>query len=241
MKPLVVLIAVMIAAAISLLSPATEVAWAKEKTAVIVVDIQGDFTTWKNGSLAVPGTDEAYNKRAGEVTRRLKEAGFLMFATQDWHPANHISFFANHPGKKPFDTIKIDGRTQVLWPPHCVQGTENAEILLDLNLFAAVVQKGKNPQFDSYSGFQDDGGEKTELDGLLRKNQITQVVIYGIATDYCVRATALDALANGYKVIVIEDLCRGVAPDTSAKAWEEMKQRGATLMKELDVAKIRCR
>jgi nicotinamidase/pyrazinamidase len=76
---------------------------------------------------------------------------------------------------------------------------------------------------------------------LLRKNQITQVVIYGIATDYCVRATALDALANGYKVIVIEDLCRGVAPDTSAKAWEEMKQRGATLMKELDVAKIRCR
>jgi len=208
------------------------------KTAVIVVDIQGDFTTWKQGSLAVPGTDQAFIKKVEGATRKLAEASFPIFATQDWHPANHISFYTNHPGKKPFEAIQIDGRTQVLWPPHCVQGTENARILLDPRFFLAVIRKGQNPQFDSYSGFQDDGGQKTEMDSLLRQHGIRKVIVYGIATDYCVKATALDALANGYQVIVIEGLCKGVAPETSAKALEEMKRKGAILMKELDIRKI---
>jgi nicotinamidase/pyrazinamidase len=223
--------------AVCLSSPGTGLA--AGRIGVIVVDVQGDFTLWKSGSLAVPGSDEAYVKKVEEVTRCMKRAGFLIFGSQDWHPAEHISFYTNHPGKKPFETIEIDGRTQVLWPPHCVQGTENARVLLDNNLFLAIVKKGQDPRFDSYSAFQDDGGRKTEMDSILKRNEIGIVVVYGIATDYCVKATALDALANGYKVIVIEDLCRGVAPDTSAKAWEEMKEKGVTVMQELDIEKIR--
>lgn len=101
------------------------------KIGVIVVDVQGDFTTWKEGSLAVNGADEPFVKRVEETTKALGQEGFLVFATQDWHPGDHISFFTNHDGKKPFEVIQIEGRTQVLWPPHCVQGTENARILVD--------------------------------------------------------------------------------------------------------------
>ena len=209
------------------------------RTAVIVVDIQGDFTKFKNGSLAVDGTDEAYIKVVEEKTKRLKEAGYPIYATQDWHPVDHVSFFTNHQGKKAFDVISLDGKDQVLWPPHCVQKTPGAEILLDQELFEAVVRKGMDPQFDSYSGFQDDGGKKTEMDKLLKKEGIKKVVVYGIATDYCVRATALDAAAAGFKVVLIRNLCRGVAPETSQKAIEEMKSRGITALDNLDLEKIK--
>lgn len=215
-------------------------AMAKEtrKIGVIVVDIQGDFTKLKNGSLAVEETDEAYMKTVEENTRKLKEAGFPIFATQDWHPADHVSFFTNHQGKKAFDVIKLNGRDQVLWPPHCLQNTPGAEILLDKKLFKAVVRKGMDPQYDSYSGFQDDGGKKTDLDKLLKKDGIKKVILYGIATDYCVRATALHAIDAGYKVIVIRNLCRGVAPDTSQKAIEEIKAKGVVVLDDLDLEKI---
>lgn len=215
-------------------------AMAKEtrKIGVIVVDIQGDFSKLKNGSLAVEGTDEAYMKTVEENTRKLKEAGFPIFATQDWHPADHVSFFTNHQGKKAFDVIKLNGRDQVLWPPHCVQNTPGAEILLDKKLFKAVVRKGMDPRYDSYSGFQDDGGKKTDLDKLLKKDGIKKVILYGIATDYCVRATALHAIDAGYKVIVIRNLCRGVAPDTSQKAIEEIKAKGVVALDDLDLEKI---
>jgi nicotinamidase/pyrazinamidase len=216
-------------------------AMAKEaaKIGIIVVDVQGDFTKLKNGSLAVEGTDGAYVKAVEENTRKLKEAGFAIFATQDWHPANHASFFTNHKGKKAFDVIKLHGKDQVLWPPHCVQKTPGAEILLDKNLFKAVVKKGMDPQYDSYSGFQDDGGKKTEMDKFLKKDQIKKVVVYGIATDYCVRATALDAAAAGYKVVMIKNLSRGVAPDTSQKAIEEMKGKGVLILDDFDLEKIK--
>jgi nicotinamidase/pyrazinamidase len=209
------------------------------KMGVIVVDIQGDFTKLKNGSLAVEGTDEAYIKAAEENTKRLKEAGFPIYATQDWHPANHASFFTNHKGKKAFDVIKLHGKDQVLWPPHCVQKTPGAEILLDKKLFTAVVKKGMDSKYDSYSGFQDDGGKKTPMDKLLKKDNIKKVVVYGIATDYCVRATALDAVAAGYKVIMIKNLSRGVAPDTSRKAMDEMKAKGIVILGDLDLEKIK--
>ena len=214
---------------------------AQEKTriGVNVVDIQGDFTTLKNGPLAVEGTDEAYIRAVEENTKKLKAAGFLTYATQDWHPANHASFFTNHKGKKAFDVIKLHGRDQVLWPPHCVQNTPGAEILLDKKLFKAVVRKGMDPQYDSYSGFQDDGGKKTNMEPLLKQNKINKVVIYGIATDYCVRATSLDAIAAGYKVIVIKNLCRGIAPDTSQKAIDELKYKGVVILEDLDLPKIK--
>jgi nicotinamidase/pyrazinamidase len=211
----------------------------KAKIGVIVVDIQGDFTKLKKGSLAVDGTDETYIKAVEDSTKKLKEAGFPIFATQDWHPKNHASFFTNHKGKKAFDVIKLHGKDQVLWPPHCVQNTPGAEILLDKKFFTAVVKKGMDSQFDSYSGFQDDGGKKTDMDKLLKKDKINKVVVYGIATDYCVKATAIDAVAAGYKVIMIKNLSRGVAPDTSQKAIEEMKAKGIVVLDDLDLEKIK--
>jgi nicotinamidase/pyrazinamidase len=210
-----------------------------EKTGVIVGDIQGDFTEWKNGSLAVPNSGSDYVKKAEDVTKHLHNAGIPIFGVQDWHPSDHISFYTNHPGKKPLETIEINGRTQVLWPPHCVQGTENARILVDNNLFLAVVQKGRHKQYDSYSAFQDDGGHKTEMEAILKHNGIEKIVLYGIATDYCVRATALDAIHAGLQVIVIEELCRGVAPDTSQEALAEMKGAGAAILETLDSARIK--
>jgi nicotinamidase/pyrazinamidase len=197
--------------------------------------MQGDFTTYKNGSLAVAGTDKAFVNKVEKVTQELSAQGYPVFATQDWHPADHISFFSNHAGKKPFEAIQIEGRTQVLWPPHCVQETANAKILLNTNLFQAIVKKGKDKQFDSYSGFQDDGGAKTEMNQILQKNGIKELIVYGIATDYCVKATAIDAAAAGYKVTVIEGLSKGVAPDTTAKALEEMKAKGIIIKTELDM------
>lgn len=220
-----------------LLAPVRMAGAAEAKTAVIVVDLQGDFTTSKKGALAVAGTDKAFVQKVQKATSGLKKQGFLIFATQDWHPAEHVSFFTNHPGKKAFEVIQIDGRQQVLWPPHCVQGTANARILLDNNMFFAVVKKGQNPKYDSYSGFQDDGGAKTEMDRILKRNGVTDLIVYGIATDYCVKATALDAAAAGYKVTVVEGLCKGVAPETTQKALEEMKAKGITLVADLPPAK----
>jgi nicotinamidase/pyrazinamidase len=209
------------------------------KIGVIVVDFQADFTQFKNGSLAVDGTEEAFIKLVDENTRKLKKAGFPIFGTLDWHPANHISFYTSHPGKKPLEVIKIRGKDQVLWPPHCVQNTPGAEVLLDKKLFEAFVKTAMDPQFEGYSGFQDDGGKKTGLDKLLKKDHIKKVVVYGIATDYCVRATSLDAVAAGYKVIVIKNLCRGVAPDTSERAIEQMKSKGVVVLDDLDLEKIK--
>jgi nicotinamidase/pyrazinamidase len=207
------------------------------KTAVIVVDMQGDFTTLKKGSLAVEGTDQAFVDAVAKTTKDLSQKGLLIFGTQDWHPGDHVSFFTNHEGKKPFEAIQIDGRTQVLWPPHCIQGTENARVMVDNNLFLAIVKKGQDSRYDSYSGFQDDGGAKTEMDKILKRNMVKKVVVYGIATDYCVKATAIDAAKAGYQVIVVEDLCKGVAPDTTQKALEEMKAQGIQVVKTADMKK----
>jgi nicotinamidase/pyrazinamidase len=205
----------------------------KPKIGVIVVDVQGDFTAAKDGSLAVEGTDQSFIDKVEKATSSLMRKGYVIFATQDWHPSDHISFYTNHSGKKAFEVIQISGRTQVLWPPHCVQNTENANVLLDNKLFKAIVKKGVDKRFDSYSGFKDDGGANTEMDRLLRRHGIKELIVYGIATDYCVKATAIDAAAAGYKVTVIEGLCRGVAPETTVGALQEMKGKGIKVEKEL--------
>ncbi|MCP3891584.1 MAG: isochorismatase family protein [Desulfobulbaceae bacterium] len=206
---------------------------AQGNVAVIVVDMQGDFTTWKKGSLAVAGADEEYVAKVKIATEGLAAKGYPVFATQDWHPADHVSFFSNHEGKKPFELIQVENHTQILWPPHCVQNSQNAEILLNPKLFKGIVKKGKDKRYDSYSGFQDDGGVETEMNHLLKASNIHEVIIYGLATDYCVKATAIDALEAGYKVTVIEGLSKGVASDTTAKAYDEMKQKGITVLEEL--------
>jgi len=212
-----------------------EQSFSTENTGVIVVDVQGDFTTWKKGSLAVSGADAAFVDKIRKATKALSKKGYTIFGTQDWHPADHVSFHTNHAGKKPLEVIKINERTQVLWPPHCVQGTENASVLVNNNLFLAIVKKGKDKDYDSYSGFQDDGGAKTEMNRILKKNGIRNLFVYGLATDYCVKATAIDAVDAGYKVSLIEGLSKGVAPETSEKALQEMKDRGITILKELEL------
>ena len=204
------------------------------KWGVIVVDVQGDFTKWKQGSLAVPGTNEGYVKSAEAAARQLKELGVLVFGTQDWHPPDHVSFATSHPGKSPFESITIDGREQALWPPHCIQGTENARVLIDNDLFLAIVKMSQDPAVESYSAFKDGKGIKTEMDTVLKINGVEKVVLYGIATEYCVRATALDLLAAGYKTTVIEGLCRGVSADTAAAAIDEMRAGGVRVVTGLE-------
>jgi nicotinamidase/pyrazinamidase len=204
------------------------------KYGAIVTDVQGCFTTSRNGSLAVAGSDETYVKSVEAATRLLKAEGFFMLATQDWHPPNHVSFAKTHPGKKPLDTIEINGRTQVLWPPHCVQGTEEARLLIDESLFAGIIKKAQNPNVDSYSAVRDDSGAETGLEATLRENGILSVLIYGIATDYCVKATAIDLVRDGFNVVVIESLCRGVSPQTAAQALKQMQEQGVKVVKDLD-------
>jgi nicotinamidase/pyrazinamidase len=194
----------------------------QDRTAVIVVDVQGDFTQLRQGSLAVDGTDQAYLDEVTAETRRLKALGLPVFATQDWHPSDHISFFTNHQGKSAFDTLDLGDREQILWPPHCVQNSRNAEILVDNGLFEAVVKKGMDPEYDSYSGFFDDGGRSTGLDTLLRNRGIQRLIIYGLTTDYCARFTALDARSLGFEVDLVPALCRGVAEETTRAALDEM-------------------
>ena len=205
----------------------------RPKIGVIVVDVQGDFTAARDGSLAVEGTDRAFIDKIEKATATLSRKGHLIFATQDWHPPDHVSFYTNHSGTKPFDVIQVNGRTQVLWPPHCVQNTKNAKVLLDNKIFQAIVKKGMDKRFDSYSGFKDDGGAATEMDQVLKEFGIRELLIYGIATDYCVKATAIDAAEAGYNVTVIEGLCKGVTPGITAIALQEVKDRGIKVEKAL--------
>ena len=203
-------------------------------TGVIVVDIQGDFTELMNGPLAVPRTNLDYLHLVNRETEKLKNNGYLLWATQDWHPEDHISFSTSHPGKQDFEKILIQGKEQVLWPPHCIQGSQGAELLLENSLFEAIVKKGRDPLHDSFSGFQDDGGQDTGLEGLLRGKGIRRVVIYGIATDYCVRATALDARERLFETIVVSGLCRGVAPESTEQALREMQLSGVVLVENIN-------
>ena len=197
----------------------------KEGWAVIVVDVQPCFV--EGGSLAVSGADDAYVAKVQRDTKWLYRKGYLIFGTRDYHPPNHISFASNHPGHNPFEVIELpDGRHQVLWPDHCVQTAGDSRALVDNNLFFELVKKGQNALFDSYSAFQDDGGAKTELHSILQAKGVTHLVVYGIATDYCVYASVMGAVERGYSVTVVEDLIRGVVPETSAAAIEEMKATG---------------
>ena len=203
-----------------------------ENTGVIVVDVQADFTEFKSGALAVPGADAQYIDAVEKKTRDFMEQGLQVYFTKDWHPADHSSFYTNNPGTKPFQEIEIkDGRTQVMWPPHCVQNTPGAEILININGSVKTVEKGTDPKFDSYSGFFDDGGNKTGLDRLLQRDEIQKVIVYGLATDYCVKATVLHAIEQGYHVELLSDLCRGLSRETSDSAIREMASKGATILK----------
>ena len=197
--------------------------------ALILVDIQRDFLP--GGALAVPEGDAVV-----PIANELLADFALVVATQDWHPANHGSFAANHPGRKVYDQIVLGGLPQTLWPVHCVQNTPGAELAPGLNRerIARVFQKGTDPLIDSYSGFFDNGHRRaTGMGQWLAEQGVTDVYLCGLATDYCVKFTALDAVALGFKTHVFEAACRGVnlRPGDVAAALEEMKRAGARIIR----------
>jgi len=190
--------------------------------ALILVDIQNDFLP--GGPLAVPHGDEII-----PIVNGVQPLFPLVVATQDWHPANHGSFAANHPGKRPFEQIDLNGLPQTLWPVHCVQGTAGAELAPSLKCerIAKIFQKGRDPGIDSYSGFFDNGHRRaTGMAKWLKGRGVTEVYVCGLATDYCVKYTALDAVGAGFNTHLIEDASRGVnlKPDDVKNAIAEMKQ-----------------
>ncbi len=201
--------------------------------ALIVVDIQNDFLP--GGALAVNEGDEII-----PVVNDLMKKFELVVATQDWHPAGHGSFASNHEGKKPGDIIELNGLQQILWPDHCVQHTHGAEFGAGLNTcyFQKVIQKGTDPMIDSYSGFFDNGKKKeTGLDECLRSNNVDEVYIVGLATDYCVKYTALDAVNLGYATSVIANATRAVNLEDGDfyKALHEMKDKGIHIIQSAEV------
>lgn len=195
--------------------------------ALLLIDIQNDF--FPGGALAVPGGDEII-----PIVNGLIPQFELVVATQDWHPADHGSFAANHPGKNVFEMTDLNGLPQVLWPVHCVQNTEGAQFAPALNTrgITRVFPKGTDPQIDSYSGFFDNGKRgDTGLAAWLKEQGVTELTLCGLATDYCVKFTALDALDCGFKVNLHLAACRGVdlqAGDCD-RAVAEMRERGAVI------------
>lgn len=192
--------------------------------ALILVDIQNDFLP--GGALAVPDGDAVV-----PIANQLMENFGIIVATQDWHPADHGSFAANHPGHELFESIDLHGLPQTLWPVHCVQGTPGAEFADSLNTerITKVFRKGTDPQIDSYSGLHDNGHRKaTGLGDWLREQGVRDVTVCGLATDYCVKFTALDALAEGFGVTLHVPACRGVNlnPGDVDHAITEMEQVG---------------
>lgn len=196
--------------------------------ALIVVDVQNDFIP--GGALAVPEGDQVV-----PIINRLMPRFELVVATQDWHPADHRSFASQHTGRRPGDSIDLDGLPQILWPDHCVQYAPGASFAagLDVYHFDYIVRKGTDSAIDSYSGFFDNGRRRqTDLDVYLRAHGVDEVVVCGLATDYCVLFTALDALQLGYRTTVVEDASRAVnlnAGDGEA-ALQRLREQGAHIV-----------
>jgi nicotinamidase/pyrazinamidase len=192
-------------------------------TCLVVVDLQNDFMP--GGALAVPRGDEVV-----PLVNRLAARFDNVVLTQDWHPRGHVSFASSHPGKKPFETIQLSYGAQVLWPDHCVQGTSGAVLHPDLNVTKAqlVIRKGHHADIDSYSAFLEaDRRTATGLAGYLRERKLEKLYVCGLATDFCVAWTALDARAAGFDTTVIEDACRAIDLDGSLqRAWAEMAAAG---------------
>ncbi|MEK6480726.1 bifunctional nicotinamidase/pyrazinamidase [Catalinimonas sp. 4WD22] len=205
--------------------------------ALLLVDIQNDFLP--GGSLEVKEGDEII-----PIVNDLQPYFDLVVATQDFHPADHGSFAANHEGKKPGEHIDLDGLDQILWPVHCVQGSEGAEFAKNLNMdkVANVVKKGLDKNIDSYSGFYDNGHKRaTGLSKYLKDKGVDRVFITGLAADVCVKFTALDALKEGFETIVVKDATRAVNLQEGdyEKTMEELRENGAKVMKSKDVVKMK--
>ena len=204
------------------------------KRALIVVDLQNDFCP--GGALAVSHGDEIVPIINDLMAREYFD---LIVATQDWHPANHLSFASQH-GKTPGEMIELNGQTPVLWPDHCVESTPGAELVseLETSRIARIFQKGQKREVDSYSGFFDnDHQTETGLGGYLKTENVDEVFVCGLATDYCVKYSALDAKALGFATHLFEDASRGVnlQSDDVEKAVQEMKDAGVLVVQSTEL------
>lgn len=189
---------------------------------LLVVDIQNDFLP--GGSLAA----ENGNKIIPIVNKLTKKFDNVIF-TQDWHPKDNISLASNHPGKEPFETIEVSYGEQILWPDHCIQGSRGAQFApsLDTKNSQLILRKGYRKDIDSYSAFYENDRETpTGLKGYLQDRGLTDVYICGIATDFCVKYSALDGVSDGFNVHVITNAVAGIAEDTIQEAWKEMDRAG---------------
>ena len=194
--------------------------------ALLVVDVQNDFCT--GGALAVPGGEAVV-----PGINRLWDRYACKVLTQDWHPPGHASFASSHAGKRAFDTGRLSYGEQVLWPDHCVQGTPGAAFHAELRTDGAdlILRKGFRPGIDSYSAFfENDRRTPTGLAGYLRERGVERVVLTGLATDFCVGFSALDALASGFDTVMLDDLCRGIDMEGSlARMLADIRAAGGRI------------
>src|ERR671913_253028 len=198
-----------------------------QMNALILVDIQNDFMP--GGPLAVPEGNEII-----PLVNELQDSFSLVVATQDWHPRNHKSFASNHEDKKTFQTIMLHGLEQVLWPDHCIQGTEGAQLhsSLDLKKVEGIFRKGMDAEIDSYSAYYDNGSKKsTGLAGYLRERKIKKVYVCGLAADYCVYYTAKDSIKENFETYIIEDATRAIDANGFLKAKENILANGGKIIK----------
>ena len=206
-----------------------------ENDLLLIVDVQNDFC--KGGALAVPEGEEVV-----PVANRLARIFPHVILTQDWHPEGHLSFASSHPGKKPFEMLTVPYGEQLLWPDHCVQGTKGAEFHPDLHVLNCemVLRKGYDPLIDSYSAFfENDRKTATGLNGYLSERGINRLFLVGLATDYCVSYSALDAAKMGFDVLVIEDGCRAIDMDGSLEdAWRKMEAASIRRIQSEDIQNI---
>ena len=194
--------------------------------ALIVIDVQNDFCP--GGALAVPGGDEIVQ----DINALMPDFDAVVL-TQDWHPAGHSSFASSHDGKEPYDMIEMSYGPQVLWPDHCIQGSMGAKFHMELHQDRAdlIIRKGYNPQIDSYSAFfENDHETPTGLEGYLRTRGISELTMVGLALDFCVNFSAVDAAKLGFDVTVRQDLCRAIDLNGSlAAAQDGMREAGVAL------------
>jgi len=204
-----------------------------DASALLVIDVQNCFLP--GGSLAVKEGEQVV-----PIINKMAKGFTNVVATQDWHTPGHVSFASAHVGKKPFETIDLAYGTQVLWPDHCVQGADGAALSKDLSIPQAelIIRKGFHKDVDSYSAFTEaDGKTTTGLAAYLKARNIERVFVAGLATDFCVAWTALDARKAGFETYVVEDACRGIDTQGSlAKAWDDMAKAGVKRIQSADIA-----
>ncbi|MGJ4951185.1 bifunctional nicotinamidase/pyrazinamidase [Bradyrhizobium sp. HKCCYLS20291] len=204
-----------------------------DKSALLVIDVQNCFLP--GGSLAVKEGEQVV-----PVINKIAKAFSNVVLTQDWHTPEHVSFASSHAGKKPFELVDLSYGKQVLWPDHCVQGTDGAGLSKDLSIPQAelIIRKGFHKDVDSYSAFTEaDGKTTTGLAAYLKARDISTVYVAGLATDFCVAWTALDARKAGLDTFVVEDACRGIDTQGSlAKAWTDMAAAGVKRISSADIA-----